>query len=76
MPMNLGNPDEYSIEQFALKIRDLVGKTLDSLVRIGDRAFSQELRRRWFSKIPLLTIRNNADRTSPWLNHGWIGHLE
>jgi len=26
MPMNLGNPDEYTIEQFALKIKDLVGK--------------------------------------------------
>ena len=25
MPMNLGNPDEYTIEQFAFKIRDLVG---------------------------------------------------
>jgi len=26
MPMNLGNPDEYTIEQFAIKIKDLVGK--------------------------------------------------
>jgi hypothetical protein len=26
MPMNLGNPDEYTIEQFALKIKDLVGR--------------------------------------------------
>ncbi len=26
MPMNLGNPDEYTIEQFALIIKDLVGK--------------------------------------------------
>ncbi|CAF3448135.1 unnamed protein product [Rotaria sp. Silwood1] len=25
MPMNLGNPDEYTIEQFAFKIKDLVG---------------------------------------------------
>jgi UDP-glucuronate decarboxylase len=25
-PMNLGNPDEYTIEQFALIIKDLVGK--------------------------------------------------
>jgi hypothetical protein len=26
MPMNLGNPDEYTIEQFATKIKDLIGK--------------------------------------------------
>ena len=26
MPMNIGNPDEYTIEQFAFKIKDLVGK--------------------------------------------------
>ena len=26
MPMNIGNPDEYTIEQFAFKIRNLVGK--------------------------------------------------
>lgn len=26
MPMNIGNPDEYTIEQFATKIKDLVGK--------------------------------------------------
>jgi len=26
MPMNLGNPDEYTIEQFALIIKELVGK--------------------------------------------------
>jgi len=26
MPMNLGNPDEYTIEQFAIKLKDLVGK--------------------------------------------------
>ncbi len=26
MPMNLGNPDEYTIEQVALIIKDLVGK--------------------------------------------------
>ncbi len=25
-PMNLGNPDEYTIEQFATIIKDLVGK--------------------------------------------------
>ena len=26
MPMNLGNPDEYTIEQFAVKIKNLVGQ--------------------------------------------------
>jgi UDP-glucuronate decarboxylase len=26
MPMNLGNPDEYTIEQFAIKIKNLVGE--------------------------------------------------
>jgi hypothetical protein len=26
MPMNIGNPDEYTIEQFAIKIKDLVGR--------------------------------------------------
>ena len=25
MPMNLGNPDEYTIEQFATIIKDLIG---------------------------------------------------
>lgn len=30
MPMNIGNPDEYTIEQFAIKIKELVGK-LDHL---------------------------------------------
>jgi hypothetical protein len=24
--MNLGNPDEYTIEEFAIKIKDLVGR--------------------------------------------------
>jgi len=28
MPMNLGNPDEYTIEQFAKIIKDLVGRFL------------------------------------------------
>jgi UDP-glucuronate decarboxylase len=26
MPMNIGNPDEYTIEEFAIKIKDLVGR--------------------------------------------------
>jgi hypothetical protein len=26
MPMNIGNPDEYTIEQFAIKIKELVGQ--------------------------------------------------
>jgi hypothetical protein len=34
MPMNLGNPDEYTIEQFALKIKDLVGMLIDFLIEI------------------------------------------
>jgi UDP-glucuronate decarboxylase len=25
-PMNLGNPDEYTMEEFAVKIREIVGK--------------------------------------------------
>ncbi len=25
-PMNLGNPDEYTMEEFAVKIKELVGK--------------------------------------------------
>lgn len=28
-PMNLGNPDEYTIEQFAFKIRELVGSSAE-----------------------------------------------
>ncbi len=40
MPMNLGNPDEYTIEQFATKIKDLIGKvglTKDYLKYVSQR---------------------------------------
>ena len=31
-PMNLGNPDEYTIEEFAVKIREIVGKKISFLL--------------------------------------------
>lgn len=33
-PMNIGNPDEYTIEQFAIKIKELVGKRERSSIGI------------------------------------------
>ena len=45
MPMNLGNPDEYTIEQFAIKIKNLVGefegesgRTIEPMGILGSQA--------------------------------------
>ncbi len=34
MPMNIGNPDEYTIEEFAIKIKDLVGRLNSNFKKI------------------------------------------
>jgi nucleoside-diphosphate-sugar epimerase len=60
MPMNLGNPDEYTIEQFALKIKELVGSKAPLVYK--DAVIDDPKQRR-----PDITLAKS------WLN--WIPHV-
>jgi len=60
MPMNLGNPDEYTIEQFALKIKELVGSKAP--LEYKDAVIDDPKQRR-----PDITLAKS------WLN--WIPHV-
>ena len=35
LPVNLGNVEEYSIEEFAIKIRDLIGNNKSQIVKLA-----------------------------------------
>jgi hypothetical protein len=63
MPMNIGNPDEYTIEQFAIKIKDLVGRGEFVCFFLNDfiDIFNKDHKRKLSIKILLLMIQNNVD---------------
>ncbi len=62
MPMNLGNPDEYTIEQFATIIKDLVGKWFNiSFLKTNFIDILKDHKQKLFTKIRLLMILNNDD---------------
>jgi len=61
MPMNLGNPDEYTIEQFATIIKDLVGKFNISFLKTNFIDILKDHKQKLFTKIRLLMILNNDD---------------
>jgi hypothetical protein len=61
MPMNLGNPDEYTIEQFATIIKDLVGKLIISFLKTNFIDILKDHKQKLFTKIRLLMILNNDD---------------
>lgn len=69
MPMNLGNPDEYTIEQFAFKIRDLVGSSAPVVYQdpvVDDpkqRRPDITLAKTWLNWAPHVTLNEGLNKT-------------
>ncbi|CAF0877043.1 unnamed protein product [Rotaria sordida] len=69
MPMNIGNPDEYTIEQFAFKIRDLVGSQAKVIYRdpvIDDpkqRRPDITLAKSWLNWEPKVLLNDGLNKT-------------
>jgi len=69
MPMNLGNPDEYTIEQFALKIKELVGSTAS--LEYKDAVIDDPKQRRpditlaksWLNWAPYVSLNEGLNKT-------------
>ncbi|CAF1421250.1 unnamed protein product [Adineta steineri] len=68
-PMNLGNPDEYTIEQFATKIKDIIGSsaTLEYKDALVDdpkqRRPDITLAKTWLNWSPKVTIAEGLNKT-------------
>ncbi|CAF1082819.1 unnamed protein product [Adineta steineri] len=69
MPMNLGNPDEYTIEQFATKIKELVGSQASIVYKdpvIDDpkqRRPDITLAKSWLNWEPKVLLSNGLNKT-------------
>ncbi|CAF4915964.1 unnamed protein product, partial [Rotaria sp. Silwood1] len=69
MPMNIGNPDEYTIENFALKIKDLVGSTAP--LEFHDAVIDDPKQRRpditlaklWLNWTPRVSLNEGLNKT-------------
>ncbi|CAF0733240.1 unnamed protein product [Adineta ricciae] len=69
MPMNIGNPDEYTIEQFAFKIRNLVGSQASIVYKdpvVDDpkqRRPDITLAQTWLNWSPKISLNDGLNRT-------------
>ncbi|CAF1648865.1 unnamed protein product [Adineta ricciae] len=69
MPMNIGNPDEYTIEQFAFKIRNLVGSQASVVYKdpvVDDpkqRRPDITLAQTWLNWSPKISLNDGLNRT-------------
>jgi len=69
MPMNIGNPDEYTIEQFAIKIKDLVGSQAKIVYKdpvIDDpkqRRPDITLAKSWLNWAPKVSLNDGLNQT-------------